>query len=77
MLAVIAIILVGAYLVLDRSGILADLSARARGPRGGGPPPQPALHGKTRQDPDVDRRLEVFEDFIARLEATDEDDEES
>ena len=73
MLVYIVVFLVIVYVVLDRSGILADLADtfRAQGGPGREGSPEPR-----ELDPEANRRLEIFEDFIEKLEGDENDQEE-
>lgn len=72
MLAYIVVVLVAVYIVLDRTGLLADLTGAAGGrAEGGQGHPELVEEGET--DPDEDRRLEVFEEFIDQIDPSSED----
>ncbi len=74
MLVYVAVFLLIIYVVLDRTGVIADLAKGFR-PRNGHPNDQhPELETKTKLDPDAERRLDVFEEFIERLDPGDKDD---
>lgn len=72
MLAYIVIVLVAVYIILDKSGLLADLLGSP------GEPTEeqkrrPELVDEGKTDPDADHRLEVFEEFIDQLDRSPDD----
>jgi hypothetical protein len=73
MLPLLVIVLVIVYFILDKAGIFEELGLvirrQTRGQQGG----HPELNEKTVSDPETDRRLEVFEDFIEGLDAPEEE----
>ena len=77
MLPVIAILLVVVYIILDRSGALADLGASVRRRGDDRSTGHPEIEDQAQPDPEVDRRLEIFEEFITGLDSDEGDDEET
>ena len=73
MLVYVAVFLLIVYVVLDRTGVIADLAKGFR-PRNGDPKVQhPELETKIKLDPVAERRLDVFEEFIEGLDPGDKD----
>ena len=73
MLAYVVIFVVILYLILDRSGVLADLAGTFRDQGKDGRTGHPELGEKSISDPETNRRLEIFEDFIDGLEGAEKD----
>jgi hypothetical protein len=75
MLVYVAVFLLIVYVVLDRTGVIADL-AKGFPPRKDSPEAQhPELETKIELDSDAERRLEIFEEFIEGLDPGDNDDQ--
>lgn len=76
MLAYIVLFLVVLYLILDKSGLLAEILDTFRAPTDEAGMGHPELNEKTVTDPETERRLEVFEEFIEQLEPSQDEEEE-
>jgi hypothetical protein len=75
MLVYVVLFLIIVYVVLDKTGVLADLANMFQ-PRNQAPRTRhPELDIKTELDSDAERRLEVFEEFIEGLEPGDNGDQ--
>jgi hypothetical protein len=75
MLPLIVILLVIGYVILDRSGMLDDIAASLEKPRRSRPPRQPDSEAPQPAEKGADSRLEVFEEFIERLDQDNGEDE--
>ncbi len=76
MLVYIVVFVLIIYVVLDRSGVLADLADTFRDPDGEGRSGHPEFGEPRISDPETNRRLEIFEDFIEGLEGDENGPEE-
>ena len=75
-LPILVILLVVAYVILDRSGLLEGFAKTLQNTRDNWPASHPEMENAPPPDPETESRLEVFEDFIEGLEPNNEDDEE-
>lgn len=75
-LPILVILLVIAYVVLDRSGLLEEFAKTIQRTREDWPPSHPEMEDAPPPDPESEGRLEVFEDFIEGLEPKNEDEDE-
>jgi hypothetical protein len=73
MLVYIVVFVLIVYVVLDRSGVLADLADTFREGGGAGLSGHPELDEPRTTDPETNRRLEIFEDFIEGLDEDEKD----
>ena len=74
MLVYVALFLLLVYVILDRTGVLADLANTFRPRNGAAADKAPEPEANPELDSDARRRLEVFEEFIEGLDPGDNDD---
>ncbi len=77
MLPFAVMVLVVAYLVLDRSGVIDDIVAAVSKRKGRTGPRTLEIPPRSGVDKETDRRLEVFQNFIEQLQSQDDEEEDS